>query len=138
MKRRYIVITSLVLLFIAFLGGALYFMKPQRTDMSKVENGSVHFAYDDENIATELADEDLDIIKDIFDHKKLYKDNPSCGFTEQVSVSLNDDSEIFCIACDTCPILYSKKDDRYFKLSERDNTVMRELLKNYGFHFPCQ
>lgn len=137
MMKRYLIISTVVLLIILIIGGEWLLMKSYRTDMSTINNGKVRFEYGDENILTDLSEEDLNTIREIFDDKKLYKDNPSCGFSESIAVLLNDDSQIFCIACDTCPIIYNKNEGLYFKLSDEENILLRNLLKKYGFYFPC-
>lgn len=137
MMKRYLIISTVVLLIILIIGGGWLLMKSYRTDMSTINNGKVRFEYGDENILTDLSEEDLNTIREIFDDKKLYKDNPSCGFSESIAVLLNDDSQIFCIACDTCPIIYNKNEGLYFKLSDEENILLRNLLKKYGFYFPC-
>jgi hypothetical protein len=137
MMKRYLVISAVALLIILVIGGGWLLMKSNRNNMSTINNGRVRFEYGDEDILTDLSEEDLNTIKEIFDNKKLYKDNPSCGFSESIAVLLNDDSQIFCIARDTCPIIYSKNEGLYFKISDEENTLLRNLLIKYGFYFPC-
>lgn len=85
--------------------------------MKNVSKGEANFIHNSTNIHEELSKNDIDTIKEIFDGKKLYNDNPSCGFSEDVSLVL-DNTESFYMACDTCPIIYYKNEDKYFKLSD--------------------
>lgn len=131
MKKRY-----LFLLIILVIGGGIWFLTG-RVDMNNINNGKVIFKYVDKNILTDLSEKDLNTIKDIFNNKKLWKGNLSCGFTEDVAILLNDGSQVYCIACDTCPFIYYKNKDKYFTLTDEENTIIRNLLEKYGFHFPC-
>lgn len=110
--------------------------RSNRTNISEIDNGMAVFQYGDVNISKKISNEDLNAIKNIFDDKKLYKDSPSCGFNENISVVL-DETQVFCIACDKCPIIYYKNEGLYFKLSEQENELVRNILIQYGFYFPC-
>ena len=61
-----------------------------------------------------LSSDDTEELRGIFAGKGLYRDNPSCGFDENASVKFGD-SQTFCIAKDTCPIVYWKEKDEYIK-----------------------
>ena len=137
MMKRNLIISAVALFVILVIGGGWLLMNSNRTNMSTINNGRVRFEYGDKDILTDLSEEDLNTIKEIFNNKRLYKDNPSCGFSESIAVLLNDDAQIFYIACDTCPIIYYKNEGLYFKISDEENTLLRNLLKKYGFYFPC-
>lgn len=102
--------------------------------ISGISDGSVRFAYGDTDISEELSDADFKAILSMFNGKKLYRDNPSCGFSEDVSVHLN---MTFCIACDECPVVCLTEKNQYFRLSDEENLLLREILTKYGFVFPC-
>ena len=104
--------------------------------MDFADKGNLIFRYGDEDVAHSLYDQELLLIKSIFDGKILYRDNPSCGFTENISVILND-SYTFCFACDTCPVIYWKEENKYFRLTEKELEQLYKLLEEYGLHFPC-
>lgn len=131
--KRYLIVLALIIVAV----GTLVFMQYPRTNMRNINNGSVFFQYQEKNISTNIKQEDLILIKEIFDNKKMYKDNPSCGFSENISIILNDSSQIFCIARDTCPIIYYKNEGKFFNISEEENKVLRNILNKYGFVFPC-
>lgn len=40
------------------------------------------------------------------------------------------------VACDGCPMVYYKNENRYFKLSEEENKMLKRILEKYGFYFP--
>ncbi len=112
------------------------FLKIDNIDMQFAKGADVCFVYGDANVLKPMKEEDLELIQSIFDTKKLYKDNPSCGFDENISIKINK-THTFCIARDTCPIVYWKEKDRYIKLMEEEKNQLYKILESYGFSFPC-
>lgn len=108
-----------------------------RVDSSNLKDGTVVFKYAEYDINEELTSEEEQIILDILDNKRLVKDNPSCGFDDDVSIRFNNGEEIFSIACDECGIIYWKNKDKYFGLTDSENETIRNILKEHGFVFPC-
>lgn len=106
-----------------------------RIDTDSYSNGTVRFQYEKENVTRQVDGQDLNMIKSFFNDKKLYKDNPSCGFTENVSIQFN--KQIYCFACDGCPIIYWKNENKYFSLSSEELNKLHIILNKYGFRFPC-
>ena len=131
LKRKWIVI--LIVIVMAIISSVLFV--PQRTNMALVDVGHVTFVYRDKNVHTVLSEEDLSEILKILDNKVLYIDYPACGFSESVSIQLNE-SEIFCIACDGHNLIYWKNKDRYFTVSKKEIVYLHELLSKYGISFP--
>ena len=111
-------------------------LHPLKINMEKFEKAEVLFLYENNNELHSLSDKELELVQSIFNGKKIYKDNLSCGFSENISIKF-DQEHTFCIARDTCPIVYWKEKDRYIKLSEDEKTQLYNLLEPYGFHFPC-
>ena len=134
MKKRFFVLILLFML-IAIVLGAIY-IRSNKIRMDFATEGTVYFIHDDVNVASPLSDEDLNSIKGILDGKRMYKDNLSCGFSEDVSIKFNQ-SQTFCIARDTCPIVYWKEENCFIKLTEEEQSRLYELLEKYGFFFPC-
>lgn len=93
------------------------------------------FQYGDTDITKSLSDEDSEIIRKIFNGKNLFSDSPSCGFSENVALII--DGNTYCIAYDTCGKIYHVEEDKYFNLSEKENEILRNMLREYGFTFPC-
>ena len=84
-----------------------------------------------------LTQEEAERIFELFDGKVMVDDNPSCGFGEDVSVSINDGEYVFYIAQDTCPVIYYKNYDKYISVSDSEQETLYSILEKYGFHFPC-
>lgn len=93
------------------------------------------FRYADRDIEQMLTYEETRLLEGILLNKPMYRDSPSCGFTEDVSVRIGE--ETYCIANDTCPIVYVSGRGMYINLSKEENETLRGLLENYGFIFPC-
>ncbi len=131
MKKYVIVIISTVL--ILSLGGYLIFSAfAPKTNIS-AERASLTYIYNDKAISKSLSNEETEALKNLFNNKRLYSDNPSCGFTENVSICF--DALVFCIACDDCPIV--KLGNSFFKISKNDRETVDQIFEKYGGSFPC-
>jgi len=131
MKKR--IIISIIAIVILIIGG--YFMLNILSPKVSIlgTNARLTYIYSDKNIDISLSAEESETIKNMFNGKKTYSDNPSCGFTEDVSIRF--DNLIFCIACDQCPIV--KLEGKYFKISKADREVINLIFEKYGGSFPC-
>ncbi len=123
------------IIFIVILLGGIY-LRLDKVNMDSVKKVEVCFQYGNTNAINQLSDREVASVKTIFNGKKLYKDNLSCGFSEAVSIKF-DDEHTFCIARDTCPIVYWEEKNRYIRLTEDEKTQLYNLLEPYGFIFPC-
>ena len=91
------------------------------------------YVYDKQKISEPLSPEESELLKNIFNNKRLYSDHPSCGFTENVSIRF--DNLVFSIACDGCPII--KVGNKFFKISKKDRETVNQIFEKYGGTFPC-
>ena len=123
------------IIFIVILLGGIY-LRLDKVNMDSVKKVEICFQYGNTNAINQLSDREVASVKTIFNGKKLYKDNLSCGFSEAVSIKF-DDEHTFCIARDTCPIVYWEEKNRYIRLTEDEKTQLYNLLEPYGFIFPC-
>lgn len=126
----------IVLIFVVVALAVILFLIVNRVNMDFAKKAETCFVYDDINSKNLLNDKELKELKTIFDGKIMYSDNPSCGFTEDISVKFNN-NQTFCIARDNCPIVYWKEKNKYIRLSEKEKTKLYDLLSPYGFFFPC-
>ncbi len=131
MKKSIIFIVVIAIIFIVV---HCFFIK--RVETSRFSKGKVVFKYDKTDVYEPLAIEDVELLKELIENKYLYKDSPSCGFSENISVVF-EETEVFSIACDGCPIVYYQNKDRYFKLSKAENEELKTILLKYNFSFPC-
>ncbi len=93
------------------------------------------YVYGGKDITVELSPEDTEIIKDIINWKTVNRIEPICGFDEDISVKIG--SQTFCVACDMCGVLCINDGNRFIYLSDEENDIIRDILKKYGFEFPC-
>lgn len=107
------------------------------TDIHSMECGEFIYVTDKQNIQVPLKTEDLKLIIKLFNHKTLFHDNPSCGFSENVSISINSNQYTFCLARDGCPIIYLTNEDMFFRLTTNEHNALVELLEKYGLVLPC-
>lgn len=137
MKTKTIIF--LILLLIVLLLSFLYFIiQPSIVHLETVTSGTAVFQcdYDGVNSSVPISSQDLAVLTDMFRGKVMSRDNPSCGFSEDVCVILNDEMT-FCFACDTCPIILWKEKGKYFSVTKKEQAELYDLLETYGFHFPC-
>lgn len=93
------------------------------------------FHHNDTNVETQLSIQESEIIIDIIDGKRLYQDNPSCGFSEDISLVI--DGKIYSPACDDCCIIKDCSSGKYFSISRDQRETIEEIFESYGGYFPC-
>lgn len=125
-----------VVLFVLLVIGAVVLLRLYRVDTELFDSGIVVAQCNATTQTEALTEDDLAAICKMFDGKMLYKDNPSCGFDGKNAIVLCGD-EVFCVACDGCPILFYENKDRYFRLSDEENDRLHRILAQYGLNFPC-
>lgn len=139
-KNRRILWGSLALAAAVLVGVVMLIIALPRTDMDFATEATTVFIRDSVDRPVDrtqtVSDDDLEAIKALFDGKLLYRDTPSCGFDEEISLRFNG-TETFCVANDTCPVVYWKEKDCFFRLSETEQRQLYALLEPYGFYFPC-
>ena len=128
-------ILSIIIVIVVILLGVIY-LRQDKVDLELVKKADVYFQYGYTDAINQLSNNEMESVKTILNGKKLYKDKLSCGFSEAVSIKF-DDKHTFCIARDTCPIIYWKEKNRYIRLTENEKTQLYNLLEPYGFIFPC-
>lgn len=133
MKRW--IIAFIVILIV--LGGVTLIMALwPKVDMNFATKGKAIFRYEEKNIVQTISANDLTKLYVLFEGKRLYSDDLSCGFSENIAIVINE-SEQFYFACDSCPIVYWKNKNKFFKLSASEYDELMEILRGYGFVFPC-
>lgn len=133
--KKSVWICGAIILVVVVLSGVIY-LRNGKVNMDLVKSAEACFQYGDTDATNQLSDKELETVKAIFNGKRLYKDEPNCSFSEDISIKF-DDGQTFCMARDTCPIVYWKEKDRYIELTENEKTQLYNLLEPYGFTFPC-
>ena len=132
-KRFFWILVIFILIFIVC---GIVYLKFNKINISFLNKVEVCFIYENNDTTNQLNNQEIEIIKAIFNKKIMHKENYSCGFSENISIKLND-QQTFCIARDSCPIIYWKEKNRYIKISDDEKNQLYTLLKPYGFFFPC-
>ena len=114
------------------------FCKDSCVDIQYSKSARTCFAPDNSSVIMDVKQEDFGLIKLIFQGKILYKERGdlSCVFSDSVAI-IFDNENTFCIAHDTCAVVYWKEKDCYFNLFEWEMEKLHSILRAYGFHFPC-
>ena len=136
MKKKTIIIISasiICIILVVFIGNNV--LINNRVEEDNIE---IKFFYDDSKTWEKVDSSDGRAIAKILSGYKLKEvDIPSCGFTDDIAIYINNRKNVFCLACDGCPIIYWKNKNTYFRLSEKDNRQLHSVLKKYGMKFPC-
>ena len=130
-KKSWILLFALILVFLVVSYVMFFAVK-----INSKQVATAVYKYGDKDLVVSLTPDETSKIKKILSGHFLYIDNPSCGFSEEVSVRFGED-QTFCIARDNCAIVYWKEKDRYFSISKKQKEYLAEILSVYGFHFPC-
>ena len=103
------------------------------------DNMELKYYYADSKISTKVDLLDSRVISEILNGYVLKEVGgvPTCGFTDDIAIYTNDKQNIFCIACDSCPIIYWKNKNIYISISEKEMEELHQILKKYGMIFPC-
>lgn len=107
----------------------------RRTSVPYAKRAELRYQIGGETVSTEISDNDTQHIRSILSNRILYRDNPSCGFTQNVSISF--DGKVYCFACDGCSIIQDFDAGRYFSLDDTLYKTVIEILSKYGLSLPC-
>ena len=122
MKKKIVIIVSVIVLFV------LLIFNFSTVIFIGNENVTAKYIYSDKNIITDLTAEDSKLVTEILNGKHIsIFELPACGFDENVSVIINDNT--FCIACDECGTVYFKDGKCIAKL-EKDGTI-----DDWGYYY---
>ncbi|MDR0813968.1 MAG: hypothetical protein LBO63_08265 [Oscillospiraceae bacterium] len=99
----------------------------------RTSDANIRYKYNGLELDVQITEEESRILKKIFNGKIPLLGNPSCGFSEDISVYF--EKQVFCIARDKCPIIKYK--GKYFSVSEKSRAVIEGIFEKYGGEFPC-
>jgi hypothetical protein len=67
----------------------------------------------------------------------VIKDNPSCGFSENISITfIGDKNLMLCPALDGCEKIRIDTTNKYISISKDNRKKLDAFLSKYGFKFP--
>jgi len=125
-----------IVLVLCIIGGAMSYIYifSKKTDI--ISNQAVLvYKYEGKNINTKLTNQESMILKKILNHKRMYSDNPSCGFDKDISIRF--DGQIFELACDDDPIIKDEKSGKYLSISDSEREKIDKIISKYGATFPA-
>lgn len=93
------------------------------------------YSYEDIYIWEELYGGDVDAVVEILDGKIETPDNPSCGFSEDISITIGGNT--FALACDRCGIVKNCTTGKYISISDAERDILEKLFTGRGGKFPC-
>lgn len=109
MIKKYYIKTITLLLMIPFM--MFLCACNNTTNIADSSIGQLNYNYDNKHISVTLTEAESNIVKDIFNKKELYNDEPSCGIV--------------------------KFKDKYFNISNSERSKVEKIFKKYGGTFPC-
>ncbi len=137
MKKGITIIAAALICVCLLVGVAGYFVYNHFfVNTAGFETAQAVFVYNEKNIDKTMSENDMDTLKNMFNGKSTIGGEPRCGFNDSIAVVFNGD-KFFLIANDDCGSVYYKNEDIYFTLNDKENAQMREILKRYGFEWPC-
>lgn len=137
MKRRRIQAKWIMAVIVALI---LMGINSLRVDSGFATEAEVKFHYIGKPIDTKITDpDDLKALKEILRGWKQWDPGLSCGFTEDVSITLTDGrrSITFCPACDTCECFQIGDSGWYINVSKEQRKRFEAIVRKYGMKFPC-
>lgn len=132
-------------IFIALFALILYkSIAMTKVNVSDITDATITFVYCDKNINEKLTSEEAETLKSIVNGKRLFEDQPACGFSPDISFSFGN--MIFSVANDTCEIIKfetthgkhkRKATDMYLFVTEQEKQKIYDVFNKYGGFFPC-
>ena len=127
-----IILAAIVTVAVAIL---LIVLFCRRTNIPASSCAVLKYRQKEKSVVLEMTKEDSEELRRLLNHRFLYYDNPSCGFTQGVSISFDD--SVYCFACDGCNVIYDCESQMYFTIKQTEYDGLADILLRYGLTFPC-
>jgi len=135
-KTKFLIV-GVCILIIALIFFVVTIRMKNYIDTSFATEVSLKYYYIDKEIDKVITDEnDIRIIKENLKGVS-YSDNPSCGFSLDISIKFSDGEKSItvCPACDSCSKARVEGSRRYIDI--KDRKALEDVLEKYGMTFPC-
>lgn len=126
-KWKILVFTIAIVLAALFYGETVHLGNP--------DCAVITYSYGDIYIWEELYGKDVDDVVKILNGKREYNDNPACGFSEDISITIG--KYTFALACDSCGVVKDCTTGKYIFISDAERDVLEKLFTSRGGKFPC-
>jgi hypothetical protein len=97
--------------------------------------GVITYSYGEIYIREELYGKDLDDVVKILNGKREYTDNPACGFSDDISITIGGNT--LALACDSCGVVKNCTTGKYIYISDAERDVLEAMFTSRGGKFPC-
>ena len=127
MKKAVCILLS-VLLLMGCIGCAAVISHPSGT--------AVRICYDRENVSfdLELSQEEANVVLSVLNGKRSDLDmtvtGAGCGFGREQSFVI--DGSTYCLAQDSCDVIWEEGTDNYYVLSSQEMKQLREIFNAHG------
>ena len=97
---------------------------------------AVRICYDRENVSfdLELSQEEANVVLSVLNGKKRDLDKTvtgaGCGFGREQSFIIGN--SVYCLAQDSCDVIWEEGTDNYYVVSDQEMNQLREIFKAYG------
>lgn len=99
------------------------------------DGGTITYSYGGIEFTESLTDEEARTVTRILNGKIPFADNPSCGYTEKISICI--DGWTFALACDSCADVRICETGKYIGFSDEERDTLEEMFTSCGGVFPC-
>lgn len=137
MKSKFLIIGACILIIALVIFIVRITRMKNYIDTSFATEVTLKYYYIDKKIDVVVIDEnDIRVIKESLKGVS-YSDNPSCGFSLDISIKFSDrgKSIIICPARDGCSKARIGDSGRYIDI--KDRKALESVLEKYGMTFPC-
>lgn len=128
MKKKTIILVLILL-------AALLIYHSFALHLDRNGEGTITYSYGDSQFTDTLSEEEVKAVVRVLSGKIPYSDNPSCGYTEKISITI--DGVTFALACDGCENVKNCETGQYINISQRQRDVLEAMFTSRGGIFPC-
>ncbi len=139
MKRRVMYILLFSILFTAAIIVSVMLFPRSAVVINDSYVVNFRYSYLDKNIEGKIFDKN-----EIEELEKIiggisYKDSPSCGFSENISlVFISNDMTLTVLpAIDGCSTMKIADENKYISITRQNRRKFDDIMKKYGFKFPA-
>lgn len=110
--------------------------------ISYSKGAAVRICYERENISfdSELPQKEADVVLSVLNGKRRDLDmtvtGAGCGFGRELSFII--DGSTYCLAQDTCDVIWKEGTNNYYILSTQEMNQLREIFNVHGGRLPLQ
>ncbi len=128
MKTKICIWATSIIVGICIITLGIIFYQTCFVHIGSVESAESRYIRGDVNSVKQLTDEEIKVLREIFNNKLMMKDIPACPFSEDISIQF-DNELTFWIGYDDCGTVYVKEKDMYIDLSDREKEYIFALMK---------